>query len=74
MSLAAGDSVSCAHDPESLGEVLDWLDYHTLIVKWQKMPSSTPWRPWYDAGTVPSDYLVPARAKSLKSLGFYDFS
>ena len=63
MEPIAGDFVTCYHDTEALGKVVDWVGHFNVEIEWIRPPSSTPWRAWYDAGTVPYDYLVLASAK-----------
>ena len=65
MNLLPGDKVSCIHDNEASGTVVNWIDNFTLKIEWDSSPSSTPWRAWYESEIVPHDYLVPAPAHRL---------
>ena len=65
INLMPGDNVSCLHDIEARGTVIDWLDNFNLKVEWQSAPQSTPWRAWYDADTVPHEYLTPMVEEAL---------
>lgn len=60
MNLLPGDKVSCIHDRDALGTVIDWIDNFRLKIEWQSSPNSTPWRPWYESEIVPHDYLIPS--------------
>jgi hypothetical protein len=59
MNLLPGDKVSCIHDTEASGTIVNWIDNFRLKVEWDSSPSSTPWRAWYESEIVPHDYLVP---------------
>lgn len=52
-----GDLVTCNHDLDALGKVVEWVGHYHVEVEWLRPPNSTPWRAWYDAGTVPFDYV-----------------
>ena len=61
MSLLPGDRVSCIHDVDAAGVVIDWVDNFRLKIEWERSPNSTPWRAWYESEIVPHDYLTPVR-------------